>query len=242
MTAPFNTAYQFPQHRVSVSDNPRWGNAVSSAGQLNGVSMALLQCENMGAPAAAGATTVLTATAIAGATPVLAPNAIPTGGTLVAGVATVDFPRNLVYVSSNAGDSTQTVTITGTDYYGAPMTELITLTGTGSVAGKKAFYTISNIAVSAALAGNLSVGTGGKLGLSYKIAQGGFIQGKLDPNTADAGTVVMPDQTSPATSSTGDVRGTYAPAGALNGTNNYHVTYVALGGPNNSDGFGQTQA
>ena len=93
-----------------------------------------------------------------------------------------------------------------------------------------------------ALAGNLSVGTGTKLGLSYKIAQGGFIQGKLDPNTADAGTVVMPDTTSPATSITGDVRGTYTPAGALNGTNNYHVTYVALGGPNNSDGYGVTQA
>ena len=248
MTTPFNGAYFYPQHRVSITDNLRSGNAASSAGQLLGVPLQnfvreVLGALNVQATNTTGVMSVnvaLAAQPIAGATTVPA-NTAPTGGTLVAGVATFDFPRNMLYASANAGDTTQTILAQGFDYYGAPMSELITLNGQTSVVGKKAFASVASFTVSAATAGNISVGAGGAFGLSYKIAQGGFNKGLLNFNTADAGTVIGPDQTNPATTATGDVRGTYTPAGTVNGTNIYYVQYFALNGPNNSDGYGQAQ-
>jgi hypothetical protein len=245
MTAPFNAAYTFPQHRISVTDNLRAGNALSAANQLTGVPVSLKQFENLGAVAVAATNNILTATPFAGAGSV-APNATPAGGSLVGGVATVDFPRTLQMVSSNAGDTTQTITITGTDYYGAPMTQAVALNGTTPVFTKKAFYTINNIASSAALVGNLTVGTDAKLGLSYCLLTGSLVVGTKNVSgtiTADAGTVVQPDATSPATSLTGDVRGTYAPAAAENAaTTTFYVEYQTLGGPLNTSAFGQPQA
>jgi hypothetical protein len=245
MTAPFNGAYVFPPHRVSVTDNLRAGNALSAANQLLGVPVSLKQFEVLGAVAVAATNNILTATAFAGAGSV-APNAAPAGGSLIAGVATVDFPRNLQFVSSNAGDTTQTITITGTDYYGAPMTQATALNGTTPVFTKKAFYTVSSIASSAALVGNLTVGTGPALGLSYALLTGSLVVGTKNVSgtiSADAGTVVQPDATNPATSATGDVRGTYSPAAAENAaTTTFYVEYQTLGGPLNSSAFGQTQA
>ncbi len=245
MTTPFNGAYTFPQHRISVTDNLRAGNALSAANQLTGVPVSLKQFEVLGAAAVSAANNILTATAFGSATS-NPPNAAPAGGSLVAGVATVDFPRTLQMVSSNVGDTTQTILVTGTDYYGAPMTQLVSLNGTTTVFTKKAFYTISNFTSSAALAGNLTVGTDSKLGLSYNLLTGSLVVGTKNVSgvvTADAGTVVLPDATNPATNLTGDVRGTYAPAAALNAaTTTFYVEYQTLGGPLNSSAFGQTQA
>lgn len=244
MTTPFNAAYTFPQHRISVTDNLRAGNAVSAANQLVGVPVSLKQFENLGAPAVAAANNIGAALAYAGAG-ALAPNATPAGGSLVGGVATVDFPRALVVVSSNAGDTTQTITITGTDYYGAPMTQTFALNGTTPRNGLKAFYTISSIASSAALAGTLNVGTLNVFGLSYAILTGSLVVGTKNTAgviTADAGTVVQPDFTSPATGATGDVRGTYAPAATPNGAIILYAEYQTQGGPLNISAFGQPQA
>jgi hypothetical protein len=256
MTTPFNAAYTFPQHRISVTDNLRAGNAVSAAMQLLGVPVSLKQFENLGAVNVKATNTtgvlsvniVLSSTAFASAGSV-APNTAPTGGSLVGGVATFDFPRNVQIASSNTGDTTQTVTITGTDYYGAPMTQAMTLNGETSVNSTKAFYTINNIAVSATMAGNLTVGAGAAFGLSYALLGGTLPVGSKvtavgPPATvsADAGTVVYPDTTSPATSTTGDVRGTYTPAATPNGTTIFYVEYQTAGGPLNVNAFGQPQA
>jgi hypothetical protein len=252
MTTPFNASYTFPPHRISVTDNLRAGNALSSATQLAGVPVSVKQFENLGAVALGVVNNLLTATAFATAGSV-SPNATPQNGSLVGGVATVDFPRNLTIASSNAGDTTQTVTITGTDYYGAPMTQAMTLNGTTQVNSTKAFYTINNIAVSAAMTGNLTVGTATganmRLGLSYALLGGTLPVGSKvtavgPPATvsADAGTVVYPDTTSPATSLTGDVRGTYSPAAAANATTIFYVEYQTAGGPLNVNAFGQPQA
>jgi hypothetical protein len=248
MATPFNAAYTFPQHRISVTDNLRAGNAVSAATQLLGVPVSLKQFENLGAPAVSATNNILTATAFGSAGSAV-PNAAPAGGSLVGGVATVDFPRTLQFASSNAGDTTQTVTITGTDYYGAPMTQALLLNGTTVVTTKKAFYTVNNIAVSATMAGNLTVGTFTGLGLSYALLGGTLPVGSRvtaigPPATvlADAGTVVYPDTTSPATSATGDVRGVYTPAAAMNGATIFYVEYQSAGGPLNVSAFGQPQA
>jgi hypothetical protein len=166
-------------------------------------------------PAALSATAVCAAQAVAAAG-----NATINGASASAGVATLDYARCLTVVSSNAGDTTQTVTVTGTDYYGQTQTSRLSLNGTTTVTGNKAFKTITQVAVSAALTGNLSVGSADKYGLPYAVTNAGYLlRTGWDNVVADnAGTFVAADATTPS-STTSDVRGTYAPSGnAANGT------------------------
>lgn len=166
-------------------------------------------------PATASATAVCAAQAIAAAG-----NATINGASASGGVATLDTARAVNVDSSNAGDTTQTVTITGTDYWGQAQTETIAMNGTTAVAGKKAFKTVTAVAVSAALAGNLTVGSTDVIGLPYRVTDAGYIlrSGWAGALADDAGTFVAADTTSPATATTGDVRGTYTPSSAANGS------------------------
>lgn len=221
-------------HRITNADDVRTGNAKSANRAVLGVPTKNLVTESF-APVVADVDGISAAQAIAGAGNALINGALASGGS-----ATIDVARGLQVDSSNAGDTTQTVTITGTDKYGAPMKETIALNGTTDVLGVKAFKTVTQVAVSAAMAGNLTVGTTSKLGLSYRPIRGGFIRGRLNDDTADAGTYVAPSRVA-ATAITVDVRGTYAPAGTLDGTNVYTLTYVADNGPSDEDAFGVTQ-
>jgi hypothetical protein len=166
-------------------------------------------------PATKSATAVCAAQAVAGAG-----NATIDGASASGGVATFDAARVVSAVSSNVGDTTQTVTVTGTDYWGQAQTELISLNGTTTVVGLKAFKTITAAAVSAALTGNLSVGNGDVFGLPYKVTDAGYLlrTGWAGAVADNAGTFVAADATSPATNATGDVRGTFAPTSAANGS------------------------
>lgn len=150
------------------------------------------------------------------ATAVAASQAINTGtpglvnGTLAAGgVATFDVPRNAVA----AWTGTAILTVTGTDYYGQVQTEA-SASGT-TFTGKKAFATITGIAVSANVTG-FTAGSGAKLGLPFRTSYTDIFAPTFG-DAADAGTFVVPDLTSPATASTGDVRGTYTAGSALTG-------------------------
>lgn len=166
-------------------------------------------------PAALSATAVCAAQAVAGAG-----NATINGASASAGVATFDYARCITVVSSNAGDTTQTVTVTGTDYYGQAQTSRLTLSGTTTVTGNKAFKTITQVAVSGALTGNLSVGNADKFGLPYAVTDGGYLlrTGWAGAVADNAGTFAPADTTSPATATTGDVRGTFIPTTAANGS------------------------
>lgn len=166
-------------------------------------------------PAAASATAVCAAQAIAGAG-----NATINGASASGGVATLDVARAVNVDSTDAGDTTQIVTITGTDYWGQAQTEDIAMNGTTAVAGKKAFKTITQVAVDGALAGNLTVGSTDVFGLPYRITDAGYIlrAGWAGALADDAGTFVAADTTSPATATTGDVRGTFDPSSAADGS------------------------
>ncbi len=158
--------------------------------------------------------------------------------------------RCLRFASSNAGDTTQTVTVTGTDMYGAAMTETRTLNGTTAVNGTKAFYTVTGVTASAALTGTLSVGTRDAYGIPVRVTDAAYIlSAKWDATLADnAGTFTAADTTSPATATTNDVRGVFAQAGnAANGTRRLVISVglTALAcGPNATrvGAFGVTQA
>ena len=166
-------------------------------------------------PAAKSATAVCAAQAVAAAG-----NATINGASATGGVATFDYARTVNVDSTDVGDTTQTVTVTGTDYWGQAQTETIALNGTTLVAGQKSFKTITAVAVSALLTGNLTVGNEDVFGLPYRVTDAGYLlrTGWAGAVANDAGTFAAADTTTPATATTNDVRGTYAPSSAADGS------------------------
>ena len=154
------------------------------------------------------------------------------GALVTAGVGIADVSRGVQVVSSNAGDTTQTVTVTGTDFADQVIAEDLALSGTTPVLGLKAFKTVTAVSVD-----NLDVGTSGVLGLSNRLLNAYDVLHTLVASTgaADAGTVVVADVTSPVTNTTGDRRGTYDPAVVLDGIEDIVLYYV----PDlSADGYG----
>lgn len=162
---------------------------------------------------------------------------------------TLDCPRCVTLVSANAGDTTQTATVYGYDYMGAPMTAAVTLNGATTVVTTKAFRSVTRIAISAATAGNISAGFNDRLGIPVRVTDVGYVTSvKWNATLAqDAGTFVAAVTTDPATVSTGDVRGLYTPSSAANGTRRLVMTIalpaIAVGPQATRAGaFGVTQA
>jgi hypothetical protein len=135
-------------------------------------------------------------------------------------VLQLDCPRALSIVSGVGTLTNRTVTITGYDYYGQPMSEAIA-TGTvqsTTVAGKKAFFQIASASISGALGATIAIGTTDILGIPVRVFNASYIASvkSNDALAQDAGTFVAA-ATATATTTTGDVRGTYVPATASNG-------------------------
>ncbi len=162
------------------------------------------------------------------------PLALINGALASGGVATFDVPRNVVAAWTN----TAVVTVTGTDVYGRTMSEA---SGSGtSFTGAKAFKTITSVSFSADVTG-ATVGSGVVFGLPYVVTNAAYlVRTGWDSAVADnGGTFVAADTTSPATTTTGDTRGTYAVAGnAPNGTRRLVIGIGLTGiqvGPNATD-------
>lgn len=171
-----------------------------------------------------GVPATLDADGAAAAQAVAAPGNLTLNGALAAaGVVTFDVPRGVQIVSSGAGDTTQTATVTGTDVNGDAVVETIAFNGVTPVLGKKAFKTITRIAISAALAGNGSAGSTDILGLPVFVPDAGCVLKEIqDGAAATAGTLVA-GATAVATATTGDVRGTYDPNAAANGVREFEL-------------------
>lgn len=132
----------------------------------------------------------------------------------------LDCPR-AVAVTIGAGTiANRNVTINGFDYYGQAMSEVIATGTTQSVTvnGKKAFYIVTSATVSGAVGATTALGTTNILGLPVRVFNVAYVASVRSNNTLaqDAGTFVAAD-TATATTTTGDVRGTYVPATASNG-------------------------
>ncbi len=137
--------------------------------------------------------------------------------TLTSSTVTLDTPRTVDIVSSGAGDTTQSATIYGTDQYGQAMSEVIAFNGVTRVAGQKAFKKITRIAISALMAGNASVGWTDVLGLPYRVLSRDYVTFNYNATVGLLAAVTVADQTSPATTTTNDVRGTVTLASASDG-------------------------
>ena len=169
---------------------------------------------SLGSPAVSVTTAVAAAQAVGGAANLTLNGTLTTGN-----VATFLTARNVQAVSTGAGDTDQTLHITGTNILGVAMTETITLNGVAIVYGKKAFKTITQIAVSKATAGDVSVGNSTALGLPFKLTARSDLQATWYNNVQEATlpTVALGDGTGVG-ATTGDVRGSVILNSALNGS------------------------
>lgn len=166
-------------------------------------------------------------------------NALLNGALASGGTVTLDVPRNVVVDA--AGAATAVLTITGTDVYGIPMSEAITLNGTTAVAGKKAFKTITRVAASAA-ATDFFVGTGDVFGLPFRADSRNYCLTAWDGAFVTTGTFVAAVTTSPATTTTGDVRGTFAVPDAADGSKRLTVWMFIEDDDTQTGLYGVTQA
>lgn len=145
-----------------------------------------------------------------------------------------DVPR-AVSVASAGNDTGVTFTVSGYDFLGQLQTEAITGASGATATGKKAFASLWQIAASGATASTITAGTSNVFGLPMAVADAGYIvhPGWAGALADDAGTFVAADATTPATSTTGDVRGTYLPSSAANGARRLvlaiHTTAIQVG-------------
>lgn len=136
-------------------------------------------------------------------------------------VVQLDVPRAVATTTGAGTPTNRNVTVSGYDYYGQPMSEVI---ATGTVAsttvnGKKAFYQISSITISGSPVVTVAVGTTDILGIPVRMTNVAYVASvRWDSTLAeDAGTFVAAVTTT-ATTTSGDVRGTYVPSSATDGT------------------------
>ncbi len=109
----------------------------------------------VGPPPGPGQTTVVGSTG----TYILSATGTVSSTTLYANaVATLDTPRRVLFTTS-ANESTKTVTVTGTDYNGTPVTEVLALTNVGTSYTNLDFKTVKAISINTAAAGAITVGT-----------------------------------------------------------------------------------
>lgn len=143
----------------------------------------------------------------------------------------LDVPRAITLTVATTNQSGVNFTITGFDQYGQPLSELLAGPNNNTVTGKKAFKQVTNVACSAAVSTNgVSVGTSDTFGIPYRVTDKTYVVNVKWNNTlaADAGTVTVADTTSPATTSTGDVRGTYVPSSGASDGSKRLVMVIAL--------------
>lgn len=215
-----------------VSDTMRNGAAFyaraaqSDGGEL-GFALPKLSVKAFGAVAAATATGVCVA---ATATAVGANTLSATGSLVSGGVATFDVPRNVVVTATSNVISIANL-VTGTDQYGAPQTETITVTGGTAVEGKKGFKTVTSVVATAtaAVTGPINVGTANVIALPFHLNnKGSFLGYKLDGAETTTTLVAGFTATGVSTSTTADVTGTFT-ATAADGSK--YVTVMMLVNP-----------
>lgn len=142
-----------------------------------------------------------------------------TGATVIQ----LDLPRA---VKVNCSTTARAFTVSGYDYYGQAMSEVITVATAGTaVTGLKAFYQISGVTI-AGSATAVVVGTGDVFGCPVRFIDKSYVvrYGWNNATTDDtSGTLTVAD-TATATTGTGDVRGTFAPSTAADGIKRAVVT------------------
>jgi hypothetical protein len=202
---------------VAGVDNPR-GIWVPATSLVREIAPAALAANNIMASASpgAGAITLVSASG-AGVTIVT-----------VAGVnrLRLDTPRAVRYVSGG-NDSGITFTMSGYDEFGVAMSETVTGANAGTATGKKAFLDIVSVTHTGSVAGTLTIGTTDVYGFPFRADL--FAYTEIFWNdillTKSTSTFVAADTTT-ATATTGDVRGTWTANSASDGTKRMQIVQM----------------
>jgi hypothetical protein len=131
----------------------------------------------------------------------------------------LDTPRSVSITA--AGANTATYRVSGYDQYGQAMSQNLAAPSTSTVSTTKMFKTVVSITNLNATAGtnNLTAGYGDLIGLPYRLLSRDYVVGSNFNATAVALTAyTVADVTSPATTSTTDVRGYITLPSAADGT------------------------
>jgi hypothetical protein len=132
----------------------------------------------------------------------------------------LDTPRAVSITA--AGANTATYRVDGYDAFGQPVTQTLAAPSTSTVTTLKAFKTVIRVINTNATAGTngLTVGYRDVFGLPVRVINAGYIVSAKWNNTLadDAGAFVAAVTTDPATAATGDVRGTFVPSSAADGS------------------------
>lgn len=164
------------------------------------------------------------------------------------------YGRNLVSVATHSSAVVaMTVLISGYDYTGQAMSELHTITATGTsktATGKKAFAYVASIAITAAADASdntLNIGTGSVLGLPFRLADADdmikvSLAGAQELVNVASNATVVAGVTTEATTTTGDVRGTVSLTGTLDGSSDVVVLYHVAGHDSGAGLAGVAQA
>lgn len=148
-----------------------------------------------------------------------------------------------VSLTSTSNLSATNFTLTGYNNLGQKQTQTLAGPNNNTVNTTKTFVSILSVVPNTTNAGaNVSVGSADIFGLSFCLLHLEYVVSvKWNGVLADdAGTAVVADQTSPATASTGDTRGTYAPSSASNGTKRLTMGYHMDGTSCGAAGMAQT--
>lgn len=196
-------------------DMPGLGKQTSPEGVvvLNTVGCSVVQVD-LGNPITADADGISVLQTTAGAADLTITGAVATDS-----VATLDVPRNVTLTGATTDHSAVTATVTGTDAYDNAVVENITCPNNNTVAGKKAFKTVTSVSVDGAIATTgISVGFGDVLGLPVFLPNGVHVLKELQDDAAPTAGTFVAGVTSEPTATTGDVRGTYDPNAACDGS------------------------
>lgn len=186
-------------------------------GVVPGTSKAQLLHINLGSPTVASANALSTSADV---------TAVGSGAVLLALAADLITPRTLV----GAWTGTAVCTAVGKDVYGKTLVER---SGSGtSFTGTKAYKSVSSVTFSADVTG-CTIGHGDVFGLPVFLPSAGYIIKELiDGAAATAGTTVAGIRTAGgSTATTGDVRGTYDPNSAADGSRAFSL--IVLADPSN---------
>lgn len=135
-----------------------------------------------------------------------------------------------VTLTSAANLSAINFTAVGYDRWGQRLTSTIAGPNANTVAFPKAMKELVSITPASAVGSNVSAGFNDSFGLPFRVTNAAYIvSAKWDNTLADnAGTLVVADQTTPATATTGDVRGVFTPAGAAANGSRRLLIVIAL--------------
>jgi hypothetical protein len=218
-----------PKLTSQVPSTAAVNNIVAAANPSSGVKMSLVSSSGAGITVvpAGGCTPWPNYTNVipAGAVAIDGlPALVRTGGTSPGGNTTgfLDPTTGIsrcVSVTGVGSGSGGTVLISGADWYGYPMSQLITLgAGANTVNSTKAFKFITSVVPNFTDTHAISVGTADIFGLNLAADFFGDVDILWNGIVALLATFTAAVTTSPATTTTGDVRGTFTPANASDGT------------------------